>query len=236
MGLGARRIGREAIGVGESESEGGRRFGPGRVRGDRETIAARRSEPLRFEAMPEWQRLARAIRRQVAASVELDVDPSILGGLADRAEALAAELEAGATGKRVGLVEAEWHETGAMHYLPFSPIMGGLNPASIGVEIHPEPSIDGVACEVVLGEVVEGGTGLVHGGMIAAIYDEVLAAANLVRRVGGPTGRLIVHYRKPTPLHEPLRFEAWVDRLEGRKILTRGRCLAGGELVTEAEG
>ena len=35
------------------------------------------------------------------------------------------------------------------------------------------------------------------------------------------TARLIVHYRKPTPLFRELRFRAWVDRVEGRRIMSR---------------
>ena len=50
------------------------------------------------------------------------------------------------------------------------------------------------------------------------------------------TGRLIVHYRSPTPLDRELRFEAWVERVDGRKIITRGELFAGDLLCAEAEG
>jgi hypothetical protein len=73
-----------------------------------------------------------------------------------------------------------------MAYLPFSPVMGRLNPASFGIEIRRVG--DKVVSEVELAEPAEGATGLVHGGVIAAIYDEVLAAANLMIKAGGPTG------------------------------------------------
>jgi hypothetical protein len=38
-----------------------------------------------------------------------------------------------------------------------------------------------------------------------------------------------------TPLHTPLRFEAWVERIDGRKVFVRGLCHAAGELLTESE-
>lgn len=174
-----------------------------------------------------------AIRRQVAACVELDADPEELRCLADEATTFAERLEAAAPGKRVALVEGRVIGEETMHYLPFSPIMGRLNPASIGIEIERDGK--GVQCEMRLSEVVEGGTGLVHGGVIAAIYDEVLAAANLIQKVGGPTGQLSIRYKRPTPLYELLRFEAWVEDVVDRKIRTRGRCLAGDTVVSEAE-
>ena len=50
------------------------------------------------------------------------------------------------------------------------------------------------------------------------------------------TGTLTIRYRSPTPLHSPLRFEAWVTGVEGRKIYTAGHCHAGDLLTAEAEG
>ena len=52
----------------------------------------------------------------------------------------------------------------------------------------------------------------------------------------GPTASLQLHYRRPTPLQVPLRFEAWQDRVEGRRVYTRGRLLVGDRTTVEAEG
>jgi acyl-coenzyme A thioesterase PaaI-like protein len=197
--------------------------------------AARRTQPLRVDELPEWRRLADAIRRQIGASLELDADRSRLADLAERAEALALELERCALGKRLALVDSAWEQNdrAAMAYLPFSPIMGSLNPASFGIEIRRVG--DRVVSEIELAEAAEGATGLVHGGVIAAIYDELLASANLMIKAGGPTGTLTVRYRKPTPLYSRLRFEGWVERLDERKVHARGHCLLGDLVVSEAE-
>ena len=50
------------------------------------------------------------------------------------------------------------------------------------------------------------------------------------------TGTLTVRYRRPTPLHRDLRFEGTLDRVEGRKIFTTGRCFDGDDVTAEAEG
>jgi acyl-CoA thioesterase FadM len=50
------------------------------------------------------------------------------------------------------------------------------------------------------------------------------------------TGRLTVTYRAPTPLHQPIRYCGWVDRVEGRKIFTKGTAHNGETLCAEVEG
>ena len=57
----------------------------------------------------------------------------------------------------------------------------------------------------------------------------------MVNGTPGSTATLTTTYRRRTPLHTELRFEAWVDRVDGRKIFTSGHCYADGELVSEAE-
>ena len=194
---------------------------------------------MRLTEQDTWRRLADAVRRQVEACVELDAMPVTMVSLAEQAERLAERLEAAASGKRFELVEAAWDGTGdALNYLPFSPIMGRLNPASYGLDLHREG--DRAIGEVVLNETAEGAVGLAHGGVISGIWDEVLAAANAIQRTGGPTGRLTIRYRRPTPLHEPLRYAAWVERIEERKVLVKGICTLcaepEGQVLTEAEG
>ncbi|MBJ22249.1 MAG: hypothetical protein CL933_22800 [Deltaproteobacteria bacterium] len=198
--------------------------------------AARRVEPMKIAEHEEWHHLSQAIRRQVEACVELDLSRDALRRLADRASTLADDLESAALGKPFSLVESGWDGdgTGSMNYLPFSPIMGRLNPASYGLGIH--QSDDRAIGEVTFSETAEGAEGLVHGGVISGIWDEVLAAANAIHRTGGPTGSLTVRYLKPTFLHEPLRFVAWVERIDERKIIVKGECTSRDQVLSEAEG
>jgi acyl-coenzyme A thioesterase PaaI-like protein len=88
----------------------------------------------------------------------------------------------------------------------------------------------------VFGSAYEGPPGHVHGGYVAAAFDEVLGFANALSGTPGMTGTLTVRYRQPTPLHTELRFEARFERAEGRKIFTSGQLFAGDTLCAEAEG
>ncbi len=86
------------------------------------------------------------------------------------------------------------------------------------------------------GYAYEGPPGCVHGGVVAAAFDEVLGFAQSLSGRPGMTGTLTIRYRKPTPLYEDLVFEGWVERIEGRKIFTAGVCRVGDLVTAEAEG
>jgi acyl-coenzyme A thioesterase PaaI-like protein len=76
----------------------------------------------------------------------------------------------------------------------------------------------------------------VHGGFIAAGFDEVLGFVQALNRSPGMTGRLEVAYRSPTPLWRELRYEGWVVRVDGRKIYTAATLSHGDTLCAEATG
>ena len=121
-------------------------------------------------------------------------------------------------------------------FIDHSPIVGPLNPLAPPLVI----SIDGtrVSGEVTFGAAYEGPPGCVHGGFVAASFDEVLGLAQGMSGRPGMTARLIVNYRSPSPLHEPLRFVGDIDHVDGRKIFTTGelRTVADDRLCAEAEG
>lgn len=115
-----------------------------------------------------------------------------------------------------------------------SPFTGKANPLSPPISLQ---EIDGlVHARAVFGSAYEGPPGCVHGGYVAAAFDEVLGATQSLSGAPGMTGTLTVRYRSPTPLHEPLHFVGRLSRVEGRKIFTEGHLWAGDRLCAEAEG
>jgi acyl-coenzyme A thioesterase PaaI-like protein len=82
----------------------------------------------------------------------------------------------------------------------------------------------------------EGGPDTAHGGMIAAVYDQLLAYATMLEGKTGPTVWLKVTYLKPTPVNERLRFETVVTSIDGRKYTVAGSCYRGDVKVSDAEG
>ena len=116
---------------------------------------------------------------------------------------------------------------------PYAPFGGSHNPITPMLHYHMEG--DTVIAEGRFDLEHEGPIGCLHGGMIAGIYDCVLAAAMVHHNMGGPTAQLNIRYIAPTPLHQLLRFSSWVERTEGKKIFIQGQCHVGETLVSSAE-
>lgn len=122
-----------------------------------------------------------------------------------------------------------------------NPVIGKLNPVAPRFEI--EVSRDGpgwngteVTARTNLGLLYEGPMGMVHGGIIASLFDQFLSIANIDNGFGAFTGTLTVRYRNPCPLGVDLRFQCRTDRVEGRKVFAVGELYAAETLVAEAEG
>lgn len=95
---------------------------------------------------------------------------------------------------------------------------------------------DEVRGEVIAGAQYQGPPGHIHGGFVAALFDEALGYAQWLAGNPGMTGTLKIRYLRPTPLYTKLRMEATVQRVHGRKIFTEARLYAGELLTAEAEG
>jgi acyl-coenzyme A thioesterase PaaI-like protein len=121
-------------------------------------------------------------------------------------------------------------------FIDHSPLIGPLNPLAPPITI----AIDGttVTGTVVFGAAYEGPPGCVHGGFVAAAFDEVLGVTQGMSGTPGMTARLTIQYRSPSPLHQQLELIGNIDHVDGRKIFTRGelRVVADGRLCAEAEG
>jgi acyl-coenzyme A thioesterase PaaI-like protein len=124
-------------------------------------------------------------------------------------------------------------------YLDQSPIRGRLNPVAPPLSIRVVPGPDGdkrIEGLARLGIAYEGPPHGVHGGWVAALFDDVLGATQGLSGGGAVTAKLIVRYRAVTPIDEDLRFEGWIDRETQRRIVARSRCYAGDTLTADAEG
>jgi len=119
-------------------------------------------------------------------------------------------------------------------FIEFSPLTGLSNPIAPPLQIWIE---DGkVLGRVYFGKSFEGAPGIVHGGHVAAAFDELLGIAQRFSKRPGMTGTLTITYRAPTPLLTDLRLVGTCDGMEGRKIFTSGRLYAGDLLLAEAKG
>ncbi len=83
----------------------------------------------------------------------------------------------------------------------------------------------------------EGYPGIVHGGVQAAILDEIVGRVSLIEDFHAfmMSVRLDVKYRHPVPIEEPLHIVATREQLRGRYARAVGMIyLKDGTLATEA--
>ena len=163
-------------------------------------------------------------------------------------EVSVADLEAAATtaGQLAMRLRAEFRD---LHEIPsvddpatgerwYSPVYGPGNP--VAPPLMAEHTPDGRATgRVVLGQAHEGPPGLVHGGVVAALFDHMLARAVRAGGRGGLTAELTVTYRRPVRLGVPLLLTAKMVDADGRRTTARSRLIAEddpGTTLAEAEG
>jgi acyl-coenzyme A thioesterase PaaI-like protein len=108
---------------------------------------------------------------------------------------------------------------------------GDANPASppLRMRLHDNR----VVGEVTFDRRHEGAPGFAHGGAVAVILDDALGTLLMIFRRPAVTARLEVDYRSPVFLHRRLDVEAWVERVEGRKLHLRGKVLDEGRVLAE---
>lgn len=123
---------------------------------------------------------------------------------------------------------------GFTEMMPYSPFVGCLHPASPRFDFNGQDGL--VETRVEFPASYAGPPASVHGGFVAAVFDELLSAANLSAGLGAFTASLKVDYRKTTPLLKPVDLRAKVQSVDGRKVITSGEFSYKGEITAVAEG
>ncbi|MFT5484705.1 MAG: hypothetical protein ACI9GW_003373 [Halieaceae bacterium] len=85
------------------------------------------------------------------------------------------------------------------------------------------------------GWLYEGPPGHVHGGYVAAIFDQFMGMAQIIGGNPGRTGHLNTRYHSPTPLNVDLRLYGDIIKQEGRKTVITATLYAGETLTASSE-
>jgi hypothetical protein len=153
-----------------------------------------------------------------------------LDQLVEQARDLADRLEPMPSLRRFGGLAVSGPEDAAL--LERSGISGRSNP--LAPPLHLEMT-DGVTRGyAVYGTAYEGPPGCLHGGFVAAAFDDMMGFAQMASGFAGFTGTLTVKMRRPTPLYRRIDFESGLDRIDGRKIFCWGKSWDGDTLLCEA--
>jgi acyl-coenzyme A thioesterase PaaI-like protein len=185
----------------------------------------------------ELRRVGEAMRALISRIVATEAPEDALAALAEEIEEVCDRWAMHPVRTTHSFI-AEASVGGDIHaFLDDSPLLGRANP--IAPPLHLRVAKVGDRSTVVgtatFHRQYEGPPGHVHGGMVAAAFDEVLGMAQSIGGQPGMTGTLTVVYRSPTPLDTELTLAGWVERVEGRKISCRGTIHAGDRLCAEAD-
>lgn len=178
-------------------------------------------------------RIVAGVRGLNARVMRLSGSLPSLTAAAEQVEALLASLDGVTQSRALQSFRFAFDREDPNGVLPFNPATGAFNPIAPVVEMAIEGERLIAHCQFEACH--EGGPDTVQGGVLGALYDQLLAYAVMNRGRTGPTLWLKVSYRKPTPIHRRLRFECAVESIDGRKFLVTGSCHCGDEKLSEAQ-
>lgn len=185
-----------------------------------------------------WQerrRLAEALRHTVNLALSREVTGEDVSALADQLSTFNSLYE----DKPVIKGRLGWLEQGAFQdqdslSVELSPLIGKSHGGSLPLKVWIENG-EGRAtanCDWRF----EGPPRCLHGGYVAALFDEFLGWVQMLSGGAGATKNLSVTYHKPTPLNVELVLKARLASVDGRKVRVVGEMYAGDVMTASAEG
>jgi len=177
------------------------------------------------------EQLAQSVRRLIEATIRTEVDDATLTSVQAKINWATEQLSASLIPGSFGVRQMSDGQSRALGNV----VIGDRNPVAPPLRIHDDA--DGfVWTQFVLGAAYEGPPGHVHGGVCAMILDHVLGAT--AHQPGKPayTGTLTLRYVRGTPLGQPLRAQAHVDRVDGTKTFAIGHIADADGITVQAEG
>jgi hypothetical protein len=186
----------------------------------------------------EWvakRRVADAIRQLTEALVTSSPNTATMHAIAEQLEVTAEEFRGSPRiyGRFDWAASREHGSFGQISH-ELNPMAGWSNPIAPPVNNWIDGDIVRGTCQC--GWAYEGPPGSVHGGFVAAIFDQFLGMAQVLGGQPGMTGYLHVNYHQRTPLNTELKLEAKLVKVEGRKTIMRGEMFAEGVMTASAEG
>ena len=114
---------------------------------------------------------------------------------------------------------------------------GGANARGMKLAFEQDDERQRIVGRFRLGEEYQGGSGYLHGGIIALLLDEAMGKAS--RFCGEPavTAELRVEYKRPIRANTEIVVEGFMTRREGRQLYHQGEIRnAAGDLLARGEG
>lgn len=183
---------------------------------------------------------AAVLRRLGNAIVAHEVGDELFGRVTAQARALLAEVEATPDRIRATLdmVDSVFvlpppDGSGRIKF-PDGIVTGKANPLGLAADMTRDGDV--AVLRATLGPAFEGAPGRAHGGVMAALIDEVMGFVLSINATAAYTGRLTVTYRAPTPLGVEIELRAKLHSHHGRKLRIEADAHHGTAHIAHGEG
>jgi uncharacterized protein (TIGR00369 family) len=114
---------------------------------------------------------------------------------------------------------------------------GGANPRGMKLAFEQDDARQRIVGRFRLGEEYQGGSGFLHGGIIALLLDEAMGKAARFHAAHAVTAELRVEYKKPIRANTDIVVEGFVTRRDGRQLYHEGEIRnEAGDLLARGEG
>lgn len=110
---------------------------------------------------------------------------------------------------------------------------GPCNP--IGLKLSFQEENNSYKTSFIPGPEHQGYDGIMHGGLISTLLDEVMARYLYAKGLAAVTAKLEVRYRQPTPIGQKLAISGWITGQRGKMVEMAGKVTLPDGTVT-AEG
>ena len=114
-------------------------------------------------------------------------------------------------------------------------VSGDANPMGLDVQFFREG--DEAVSRCVLGPAFEGAPNRAHGGVVAAVFDDLMGFVLTIHESPAYTAELTVRYKRPTPVGEEIEFRARLVDRKGRRLRIEAEAVdAAATTIATASG
>ncbi len=177
--------------------------------------------------------LGSAYRRLSHAIAGHHIDLATARAVTSALESIVADVSSGATRRRATeRPTGDWGpapaDGAAMYSFDERPVSGRSAPLGFDVDVHRDGN-DAVGT-ITLGRAHEGAPDRSHGGIVAALFDDLFGFVLTIEQQPAFTGELKIRYEAGTPIDEKLECRVRLVECDGRKLHM------AGELTVVATG
>lgn len=114
-------------------------------------------------------------------------------------------------------------------------VCGKDNPVGLNTNIDVDRDAQSAQSTLIVPSEYQGWKGMVHGGIISALLDEVSAYAGMTVAETVVTGELKTRFRKPVPVEQEIIVTAQVVKQVRRAVMVEAQLTLAGEVLATAE-